>query len=114
MPVWYRWSADDVSLIAMPAAHVSGTVWGIWTLQHGATGIVAREFDPHGVLDQILQHRINKVMMVPTALQIAVRHPSARGADFSFLEYIYYGGAPIPPALLAECVSVFGCAFVQM
>jgi acyl-CoA synthetase (AMP-forming)/AMP-acid ligase II len=114
MPVWYRWCADDVSLIAMPAAHVSGTVWGIWTLQHGATGIVAREFDPHTVLDQILQHRINKVMMVPTALQIAVSHPSARGADFSFLQYIYYGGAPIPPALLAECVSVFGCAFVQM
>jgi long-chain acyl-CoA synthetase len=75
---------------------------------------VTREFDPQAVLDQILQHRINKVMMVPTAMQIAVRHPRARGADFSFLEYIYYGGAPLPQALLAECVEVFGCGFVQM
>jgi acyl-CoA synthetase (AMP-forming)/AMP-acid ligase II len=114
LPAWYGWSADDVSLIAMPAAHVSGTGWAIWTLEHGATGIVAREFDPHAVLDQILQHRINKIMMVPTAMQIAVRHPRARGADFSFLEFIYYGGAPLPEALLAECVEVFGCGFVQM
>ena len=111
---WFGWSSRDISLIAMPAAHVSGTGWAIWTLQHGATGVVVREFDPHKVLTQLLEHRINKVMMVPTAMQIAVRHPEARGADFSFLQYIYYGGAPLPQALLEECVEVFGCGFVQM
>jgi acyl-CoA synthetase (AMP-forming)/AMP-acid ligase II len=113
-PPWYRWSADDVSLIAMPAAHVSGTGWAIWTLQSGATGIIAREFDPHAVFEQLLEHRISKLMMVPTAMQILVRHPRARSTDFSFLRYLYYGGAPLPSALLAECVQVFGCGFVQM
>ena len=43
-------------------------------------------------------------MMVPTAMQIAVRHPGARNADFSFLHYIYYGGAPIPPDLHRQFV----------
>ena len=52
-------------------------------------------------------------MMVPTAMQIAVRHPGAQ-ADFSFLRYIYYGGSPIPPDLQQECMAVFGCGFVQM
>lgn len=113
-PPWYRWSESDVSLIAMPVAHVSGTGWAIWTLQHGACGVIAREFDPHAVFEQILAHRISKLMMVPTAMQIAVRHPLARGADFSFLRYIYYGGAPLPGALLAECIDVFRCGFVQM
>jgi acyl-CoA synthetase (AMP-forming)/AMP-acid ligase II len=114
MPEWFRWSADDVSLIAMPAAHVSGTGWGVWTLQHGATGIVTREFDPGAAPGLIQAHRISKIMMVPTAMQIAVRHPSARGADFSSLKYLYYGGAPLPMPLLAECVERFGCGFVQM
>jgi len=113
-PNWFRWSMDDVSLIAMPVAHVSGTGWAIWTLQYGATGIVAREFDAHAVFDQLLEHRINKIMLVPTAMQIAARHPSARTADFSFLRYLYYGGAPLPPSLLAECIEVFRCGFVQM
>jgi acyl-CoA synthetase (AMP-forming)/AMP-acid ligase II len=113
-PAWYPWHATDVSLIAMPVAHVSGTCWGIWTLQHGATGVITREFDPHAVLGLLVEHRINRLMMVPTALQIAVRHPKARETDFSFLKYICYGGAPMPVALLSECMEVFGCGFVQM
>jgi acyl-CoA synthetase (AMP-forming)/AMP-acid ligase II len=103
-----------VSLIAMPVAHISGTGWGVWTLLHGAMGVITREFDPHAVFDLMIEHRIGKLMLVPTALQIAVSHPRAREADFSFLRYIYYGGAPIPPALLRQCMEVFGCGFVQM
>jgi acyl-CoA synthetase (AMP-forming)/AMP-acid ligase II len=113
-PPWYRWSDQDVSLIAMPVAHVSGTGWAIWTLQYGACGVIAREFDPHAVFNQIVEHRISKLMMVPTAMQIAVRHPHAHATDFSFLKYIYYGGAPLPAALLAECIDVFRCGFVHM
>jgi len=114
LPEWYRWSSDDVSLIAMPVAHISGTGWAIWTLQQGATGIISREFDPNSVFDQMVRHRINKVMLVPTAMQIAVRHPQAKHTDFSFLRYVYYGGAPLPSALLGECAAVFRCGFVQM
>jgi acyl-CoA synthetase (AMP-forming)/AMP-acid ligase II len=114
MPDWYRWSCDDVSLIAMPVAHISGTGWAIWTLQEGATGIISREFDPNALFDQMVRNRINKVMLVPTAMQIAVRHPQAAHTDFGFLRYVYYGGAPLPAALLAECQAVFRCGFVQM
>ena len=114
LPEWYRWSSQDVSLIAMPVAHISGTGWGLWTLLHGATGIVAREFDPQAVFDQMVANHINKVMMVPTAMQIAARHPSAKTTDFSFLHYIYYGGSPLPSNLLRECAEVFHCGFVQM
>src|SRR5882757_2126589 len=114
LPEWYRWSCDDVSLIAMPVAHISGTGWAIWTLQEGATGIISREFDPNAIFDQMVRSRLNKVMLVPTAMQIAARHPQAANTDFSFLRYLYYGGAPLPAALLAECQAVFRCGFVQM
>jgi acyl-CoA synthetase (AMP-forming)/AMP-acid ligase II len=114
LPEWYRWSSEDVSLIAMPVAHISGTGWGIWTLQHGATGVILREFDPHQVFDQLVSRRVTKVMMVPTAMQIAVRHPLAKTTDFAFLRYLYYGGAPLPIELMRECSQVFGCGFVQM
>jgi acyl-CoA synthetase (AMP-forming)/AMP-acid ligase II len=111
---WFRWSPQDQSLIAMPVAHISGTGWAIWTLQHGATGIIAREFDPHTVFDLIVDNRINKIMMVPTALKIAVEHARGRKTDLSFLSYIYYGGAPLSMDLLRECQTVFRCGFVQM
>ena len=114
IPSWYRWSDTDVSLIAMPAAHISGTGWGIWSLMHGCTGIVTAEFDPHAVFDLMVEHRINKIMMVPTAIQIAIRHPRARATDFSFVHHICYGGAPMPPDLLQDAMQIFGCGFVQM
>jgi len=110
---WNQWSPDDVSLVAMPVAHIGGTGWGIVGLYNGAKGVVAREFDPFKVLDYIEGDRISKMFMVPAALQIVVRQPRAREVDYSRLKYILYGTSPIPLDLLRECMEVFGCGFCQ-
>ncbi|WP_246524628.1 fatty acid--CoA ligase [Sphingobium phenoxybenzoativorans] len=114
MPEWNRWSADDVALIAMPVFHISGSGWGMWSLQHGGKGVVVREFDPHQVLDLLVKYRITKIMMVPTAMRIVCDHPDAAGTDFSFLKYICYGGSAIPLDLMRQAIAVFGCGFAQM
>lgn len=114
MPEWNRWTEADVALIAMPIFHISGSGWGLWSLQHGGKGVVVREFDPHQVLHLLIAHRITKIMMVPTAMRIVCDHPEAAGADFSFLKYICYGGSSIPLDLLRQAIRVFGCGFAQM
>lgn len=114
LPEWWRWSADDVSLIAMPVAHISGTGWALWTWQTGATAIILRDFSPEALFELMVRHRTTKIMLVPTALQIAARHPRAREIDFRFLRNMYYGGAPLLPSLLKECATAFRCGFVQM
>src|SRR6201996_2067085 len=75
---WNLWSADDISLVAMPVAHIGGSGWGLMGLRNGATGIVAREFDPGAVLDFIGSHNVSKIFMVPAAIQIVLRDPRAR------------------------------------
>lgn len=110
---WNEWAPDDVSLVAMPVAHIGGTGWGVVGLYNGAKGVVAREFDPFKVLDFIEQDRISKMFMVPAALQIVVRQPRAREVDYSRMKYILYGASPIPLDLLRECMEVFGCGFCQ-
>jgi acyl-CoA synthetase (AMP-forming)/AMP-acid ligase II len=111
---WAQWSPEDVSLIAMPIGHIGGTGWGFWTLFRGAKGIVLRDFDAGRILDLIEREKINKLFLVPSALQAIVTHPRAREIDCQRLKYIAYGASPIPLALLRECVEVFGCGFVQM
>jgi acyl-CoA synthetase (AMP-forming)/AMP-acid ligase II len=93
---WAQWSPDDVSLIAMPIGHIGGTGWGFWTLFRGAKGIVLRDFDPGRILDLIEREKINKLFLVPSALQAIVNHPRAREIDYSQLKYISYGASPIP------------------
>ena len=110
---WSHWDDSDVSLVAMPVAHIGGTGWGLVGLYNGARGIVAREFDPFKVLDFIERDRISKMFMVPAALQIVVRQPRAREVDYSRMKHILYGASPIPLDLLRECMEVFGCGFVQ-
>jgi acyl-CoA synthetase (AMP-forming)/AMP-acid ligase II len=110
---WNTWAPNDVSLVAMPVAHIGGTGWGLVGLYNGAKGIVAREFDPFKVLDFIEHDRISKMFMVPAALQIVVRQPRAREIDYSRLTHILYGASPIPLDLLRECIAVFGCGFCQ-
>lgn len=111
---WNVWTADDISLVAMPVAHIGGSGWGLMGLRNGATGIVAREFDPGAVLDFIANHNVSKIFMVPAAIQIVLRDPRARSTDYSRMKTIGYGASPIPLELLREAVEVFGCGFAQM
>jgi acyl-CoA synthetase (AMP-forming)/AMP-acid ligase II len=113
-PDWNKWTADDVSLVAMPIFHIGGSGWGLMGLYHGAKGVIAREFDPTRILDVFEQAGITKLFMVPAAMQFVVRQPRARQVDFSRLKYMLYGASPIPAALLQECIEVFKCGFVQM
>ncbi len=113
-PEWNKWTADDVSLVAMPIFHIGGSGWGVMGLYHGAKGVIAREFDPTRILDFFEQSGITKLFMVPAAMQFVVRQPRARQVDFSRLKYMLYGASPIPAALLKECIEVFKCGFVQL
>lgn len=103
----------DVSLLAMPVSHVGGTSTGIWAIYHGIKSVVARQFDPDDVLGFIRDYGVNNFFLVPAALQRIARDPRAQTTDFSRLRYIIYGGSPMPQDLLAECMSVFKCGFVQ-
>ncbi len=110
---WHVWTPSDVGLVAMPVGHVGGSLWGIVGLLYGAMGLVAREFDPHRVLDYIEQDGASKIFMVPAALQIVVRQPRSRQVDYGRLRHILYGASPMPADLLRECLEVFGCGFCQ-
>jgi long-chain acyl-CoA synthetase len=111
---WDHWLRDDVALVAMPVAHIGGTGFGLMALFHDAEALVKREFSPEIVLDAITTERVSKFFIVPTALQIMVRHPAARGTDFSRVRHILYGASPMPLPLLREAMDVVrGAGFVQ-
>jgi len=110
---WNRWSASDTAIQAMPVSHISGTGWGLVCVHHGAACHIQRQFDLEQTFDMIDQYRINKIFLVPAALQFLVRHPRAAHTDFSCIREMGYGASPIPLALLREAIAVMGCGFVQ-
>jgi long-chain acyl-CoA synthetase len=110
---WNEWREGEVNFVAMPVAHIGGTGGGIMGVVSGVKTIVTRDFNPVEVLEFIERERVAKMFMVPAALQFIVRMPRAREIDYSNLRVVLYGAAPMPVALLRECIDVFGCEFCQ-
>ena len=111
---WQEPVEGDVTLLAMPCFHISGTGTGISTMVAGSNSIVLPEYDPTRALDLIENYNISKIFLVPAAIQILLNHPRVKEVDFSRLKYVTYGASPIPLALMREAMEVLGCGFVQM
>jgi acyl-CoA synthetase (AMP-forming)/AMP-acid ligase II len=111
---WQHPVEGDVTLLAMPCFHISGTGTGIGTMVAGTNSIVLPEYDPAKALDLIENYNISKIFLVPAAIQILLNHPRVREVDFSRLKYVTYGASPIPLELMKQAIEVLGCGFVQM
>jgi acyl-CoA synthetase (AMP-forming)/AMP-acid ligase II len=108
-----KWSDDEAVLVAMPCAHIGGTGLGIMALVSGLPGVILAEFNPDGVFDAVEQHGVTRFFIVPAALQMLLMHPRCASVDYSRLQYILYGAAPIPLDLLRQCIKMFGAQFIQ-
>ncbi|MGH6787540.1 MAG: fatty acid--CoA ligase [Novosphingobium sp.] len=111
---WQQPIPGEVTLLAMPCFHISGTGTGIGTISGGTCSIVLPEYDPSKALDLIEKFNISKIFMVPAAIQIMLNHPRVGEVDFSRLKFITYGASPIPLELMKAAMERFGCGFVQM
>ena len=111
---WQQPIPGEVTLLAMPCFHISGTGTGIGTISSGTCSIVLPEYDPTQALDLIARYNISKIFLVPAAIQIMLNHPRVAEVDFSRLKFITYGASPIPLELMKAAMERFGCGFVQM
>jgi acyl-CoA synthetase (AMP-forming)/AMP-acid ligase II len=114
MRPWQVPIPDEVTLLAMPCFHISGTGTGLGTMFAGTGSIVLAEYDPGKALEMIEAYPISKIFMVPAAIQIMLNHPRVSEVDFSRLKFITYGASPIPLDLMRAAMDRFGCGFVQM
>jgi acyl-CoA synthetase (AMP-forming)/AMP-acid ligase II len=111
---WQQPVPGEVTLLAMPCFHISGTGTGIGTMVSGTNAIVLPEYDPTKALELIETYKISKIFLVPAALRMLLNHPRVHEVDFSCLKYVIYGASPIPLELMREAMRVIGCGFVQM
>lgn len=111
---WQKSEPGEVTLLAMPSFHISGTGTGLGTMIAGTESIILAEYDPARALDLIEAYNISKIFMVPAAIRIMLNHPRVAEVDFSRLKYITYGASPIPLDLMRAAMDRFGCGFVQM
>ncbi|GGD80788.1 AMP-binding protein [Croceicoccus mobilis] len=110
---WDRWGADDVTLVSAPLGHIGAFGMMARALFFGGCCVIEEQFEVKATLEAIEHYRVTKLALVPTAIKMLLDHPDAVKVDFSSLDQIVYGSAPITPDLLQRAIAAFGCRFVQ-
>ncbi|WP_198365774.1 AMP-binding protein [Roseomonas sp. KE0001] len=106
------WSDAPRFLCPTPISHGAGATL-IPVLWRGGTIILQQGFDPDRFLDALEQHGATATFLVPTMVYKLLDHPRTRQTDFSQLETLMYGAAPMSPARIREALAVFGPVLQQ-
>jgi len=79
----------------------------------GGRHVMVRRFDPEVVMATIEKEQIVLSNLIPTMLNLMIKHPRVKSYDFSSLRVILSGGAPIAPELVRRIIETFGCDYIQ-
>ncbi|UCE55441.1 MAG: AMP-binding protein, partial [Desulfobacterales bacterium] len=79
----------------------------------GARHVMVGQFEPEAVMATIEKEQITLSNLIPTMLNLMIKHPNVNKHDFSSLRVILSGGAPIAPEVVRSITEVFGCDYIQ-
>ena len=100
-------------LLMSPLPHSAGMVMQAGILK-GALHFIEKGFDPQLVLNRVEQDKITFTFMVPTMIYRVMDQMEERDYDFSSLQTILYGAAPITESRLKQGLQLFGPVFTQL
>ncbi len=79
----------------------------------GGRHIMQPRFEPRETLALIEREGVTLTNLVPTMLNLMVKHEERERFDYRSLRLILSGGAPIAPAVVKAIVDTFRCEYVQ-
>lgn len=102
--------AGERMVCLMPLFHTAQlNGFGTPSVLMGATQYLMRGFDPDALLTLIETERIERLFALPMMYRALVERPDIRERDLSSLRKAAYAMAPMPDALLRDCLDVFAC-----
>ncbi len=108
-----NYGPGDIYLHVAPMFHLAdaGNLWTITVAR--ATHAFVPGFDPEGTLKAIQNFKVNRIVLVPTMINLLINHPKVKDYDHSSLKTVLYGASPIPVAVLTQAIEVLGTDFLQ-
>jgi acyl-CoA synthetase (AMP-forming)/AMP-acid ligase II len=79
----------------------------------GAQHVMVPQFEAEAVMAAIERQKITLSNLIPTMLNLMIKHPRVAEYDFSSLREILSGGAPIAPELVKSIMQTLGCDYIQ-
>ena len=108
-----RLSDMDVWAHIAPMFHLADA-WATFAITWvGGRHVMVPQFEAEAVLATIQRERITLSNMIPTMLNLMIKHPRVGEYDYSSLRVILSGGAPIAPEVVRRIIEAFRCEYIQ-
>lgn len=99
----FRLGSNDVSILAVPASHVTGLVAIILTMLHArGTVVIMPAFKARRFLEIATAEKMTYTLIVPAMYNLCLLDPDFASFDLSPWRVAGFGGAPMPSATIAR------------
>ena len=104
---------SSVAMAPIPFFHISGFGMAVVATLNGSALLLESATEPAALVDLLVRRRVSHAAVVPTLVQRMVDLPGAEAADWSNLNYLIYGSAPMPLPVIRRATAMFGCKFLS-
>ena len=101
------------TLCCMPMFHAGAAMQVMAYTLGGCSIHVVRDYDRNTVLHLMAERRVQLLTLAPAMIQDMIDDPDAASLDFSSLDLLVYGSAPMAVEVIRRAMAVFGCEFEQ-
>lgn len=102
-----------VAMAPVPFFHVAGFGLALAAQLGGAALLLEQPTGVDSLIDLLVSRQVTHAVLVPTVLQGILNLPAGREADWSALEYVVYGAAPMPLSVIRTATELMACKFLQ-
>ena len=104
---------SDVWGHVAPMFHLADA-WATFAISWvGGRHVMVGQFEAEAVMATIEKQKITMSNLIPTMLNLMIKHPRVGEYDFSSLRQILSGGSSIAPELVRSIMKTMGCDYVQ-
>tara|TARA_R110002072_G_scaffold1780_9_gene14728 strand:+ start:5479 stop:7038 length:1560 start_codon:yes stop_codon:yes gene_type:complete len=95
---------DNILHVA-PMFHIADACVSMTSVVISGSNYFQPGFDPVATMEGIAQHKIERMIMVPTMINMFVNHPAIGNYDLSSLRAVLYGASPMPEAVIKKAMQ---------
>lgn len=106
-------SEHDSNLISSPIYHMGAVFMAVTYMMLGCSQYILKKFSSAEWLNLMQSHRPTVSLLVPTMINAVVNDEKFSSYDLDSLRLIFYGGGPMPPAVLKKAINGLKCDFNQ-
>lgn len=113
MQMSLHYGPDDRYLHASPMFHIADCASLFAVTLMGGSHTFLPSFSSAAFFRCLQATRSTATLLVPTMVHMLLDDPEVHTADLSSWRLLFYGGAPMPPALLTRAMQRLPCRFAQ-